>query len=58
LVDREIESLTLATYEQAVKIACLPDLIRGYEQVKMKNVDKFREAVRAASPKNVDRAKK
>jgi indolepyruvate ferredoxin oxidoreductase len=31
--------------QQAVKLANLPDLIRGYEEVKLKNVARFRQAV-------------
>jgi len=30
-----------------VKLANLPDLIRGYEEIKLANVRRFREEVRA-----------
>jgi hypothetical protein len=30
-----------------VKLATLPDLIRGYESIKLGNVQRFRDAVRA-----------
>lgn len=32
-------------YEQAVKLATLPDMIRGYDEVKLRRVEKFREAL-------------
>ncbi|MBI1846860.1 MAG: indolepyruvate ferredoxin oxidoreductase family protein [Candidatus Rokubacteria bacterium] len=47
LLDRALADLSPATYERAVKLAALPDLIRGYEDVKLRNVKKFREEVRA-----------
>jgi len=34
-------------YERAVKLASLPDLIRGYETIKLRNVERFRSEVRA-----------
>ena len=37
--------LSPENYERAVKLAKLPDVIRGYEQVKLKNVARFREEV-------------
>ena len=36
-----------STYERAVTLARLPDLIRGYEDIKLANVEKFRAEVRA-----------
>jgi indolepyruvate ferredoxin oxidoreductase len=47
LVDKALIELTPETYERAVKLAGLPDLIRGYEDVKLKNVERFRTEVRA-----------
>jgi indolepyruvate ferredoxin oxidoreductase len=47
LVDKALTDLSEATYERAVKLAGLPDLIRGYEDVKLRNVRRFREEVRA-----------
>jgi len=35
------------TYERAVRAARLPDLIRGYEDIKLGNVEKYRQEVRA-----------
>jgi indolepyruvate ferredoxin oxidoreductase len=47
LVDKTLTDLGPETYERAVKLAALPDVIRGYEDVKLRNVKKFREEVRA-----------
>jgi len=46
LVDKAIASLGPGTYDRAVKLANLPDVIRGYEDVKLRNVEKFRAEVR------------
>jgi indolepyruvate ferredoxin oxidoreductase len=46
LVDKAIVDLSPAGYERAVKLASLPDLIRGYESIKLGNVTRFREEVR------------
>ena len=47
LVDRAVGGLSPASYDRAAKLAALPDLIRGYEDVKLANVRRFREEVRA-----------
>jgi indolepyruvate ferredoxin oxidoreductase len=47
LVDTALAGLSLATYDRAVTLAALPDLIRGYEDIKLANVRRFREEVRA-----------
>jgi len=47
LIERALSALNGDGYERAVKLAALPDLIRGYEDVKLKSVERFREAVRA-----------
>ena len=39
-----IELLGPATHETAVRLAELPDLVRGYEDVKLRNVERFRAA--------------
>jgi indolepyruvate ferredoxin oxidoreductase len=46
LIDRVLADLSPATYERAVQVAGLPDLIRGYEDIKLANVARFREEVR------------
>jgi indolepyruvate ferredoxin oxidoreductase len=46
LLERLLDGLSPATYERAVTAARLPDGIRGYEDVKLRTVEKFREQVR------------
>jgi indolepyruvate ferredoxin oxidoreductase len=47
LVDKALAGLDGASYDKAVKLAGLPDLIRGYEDIKLANVRRFRDEVRA-----------
>jgi indolepyruvate ferredoxin oxidoreductase len=47
LVDKALVGLSPETYERAVKLASLPDVIRGYEDIKLENVQRFRDEVRA-----------
>jgi indolepyruvate ferredoxin oxidoreductase len=47
LVDKALTDLSPESYERAVKLATLPDLIRGYEDVKLRSVERFRGEVRA-----------
>jgi indolepyruvate ferredoxin oxidoreductase len=47
LVDRALGGLGTASYDRAVKLAALPDLIRGYEDIKLANVRRFRAEVQA-----------
>ncbi len=47
LVDKALVDLSETGYERAVRLANLPDLIRGYEGIKLGNVKRFRDAVRA-----------
>jgi len=47
LVEKALVSLSPETYEAAVKLANLPDVIRGYEAIKLRNVGRFRDEVRA-----------
>jgi indolepyruvate ferredoxin oxidoreductase len=42
LVDRALASLSPATLDTAVEIAELPELVRGYEQIKLAGVERFR----------------
>jgi indolepyruvate ferredoxin oxidoreductase len=46
LIDKALADLSDTTYERAVTLAGLPDLIRGYEEIKLRNVRRFREEVR------------
>ena len=45
LIEAELEDLSATTIDRALEIARLPDLIRGYEQIKLDNVARFREEV-------------
>ncbi len=59
LIETAVAGLSTSSYDQAVTLARTPDMIRGYEDVKRKNVERFRHAVRlildpaatASSPK-------
>jgi indolepyruvate ferredoxin oxidoreductase len=42
LVERALASLSPATHDTAVAIGDLPDMIRGYEDIKLDNVRHFR----------------
>lgn len=46
LIGTALAGLSAASYDQAVKLARTPDTIRGYENVKRKNVERFRQSVR------------
>jgi indolepyruvate ferredoxin oxidoreductase len=46
LVEPALATLSPVTHERAVALASLPDLIRGYEDVKLRNVARFREEAR------------
>jgi indolepyruvate ferredoxin oxidoreductase len=45
LIERELATLSAESHARAVALAKLPDMIRGYEGVKRKNVERFRAAV-------------
>jgi indolepyruvate ferredoxin oxidoreductase len=47
LIERELAGLTPERYEHVVAVAELPDLIRGYEEVKRASIQRFREQVAA-----------
>ncbi|MEU8269966.1 indolepyruvate ferredoxin oxidoreductase family protein [Sphaerisporangium sp. NPDC049002] len=47
LVEECVSGLTATTHERAVELAGLPDLIRGYEQVKLAGVERYRERLAA-----------
>ena len=46
LVFAAIDDLSADNYARAVELARLPDMIRGYDEVKLANVERFWEAVR------------
>ncbi|HEV8674249.1 MAG TPA: indolepyruvate ferredoxin oxidoreductase family protein [Methylomirabilota bacterium] len=47
MVERAVAELSPLTHERAVGIARLPDLVRGYEAIKLRNVERFRAEARA-----------
>jgi indolepyruvate ferredoxin oxidoreductase len=51
LVERATETLTSEHYDEAVALAELPDGIRGYEEIKLANVERFRMKVRETEAK-------
>ena len=44
MIDQALTDLRPETYDRAVQLAELPDMIRGYEEIKEANVEKFRQA--------------
>jgi indolepyruvate ferredoxin oxidoreductase len=46
LLDKALVGLSPESYDRAVRLAELPDLIRGYEDIKLRNVERFRAEVR------------
>jgi indolepyruvate ferredoxin oxidoreductase len=47
LVEKALVGLSAESHPRAVKLAGLPDLVRGYESIKLRNVQRFRDEVRA-----------
>ena len=47
LVDRSLARLTPVTHTTIAQIADLPDVIRGYEEIKLRNVALFRVRAKA-----------
>ncbi|MGD9986300.1 indolepyruvate ferredoxin oxidoreductase family protein [Pseudonocardia sp.] len=47
LVEGLLQDLSAGTLPRAVEIAGLPDMIRGYEDIKLASVARYREALRA-----------
>jgi indolepyruvate ferredoxin oxidoreductase len=47
LVEKALVGLDATSHARAVELANLPDLIRGYEDIKLANVRRFREEVRS-----------
>jgi len=51
LVLRSLETLSPSTGDATAQIAELPDLVRGYESIKLRNVARFREQAAALEAK-------
>ena len=41
------QNLNDETYERALRLARLPDVVRGYDEVKLRNVQRFQREVSA-----------
>jgi indolepyruvate ferredoxin oxidoreductase len=50
LLDEIVERLGEANHEVAVELAGLPDLVRGYDEVKLRNVDRYHEELSRLRP--------
>jgi indolepyruvate ferredoxin oxidoreductase len=47
MIERVLADLSPSGYDRAVRVACLPELVRGYEAVKLRSVERFRAEARA-----------
>jgi indolepyruvate ferredoxin oxidoreductase len=47
MIEQMLTDLRPETYDKALEAAELPDMIRGYEEIKEANVEKFRQAAKA-----------
>ena len=45
MIDEELHTLSPDTYERAVALATLPDVVRGYEEIKLRNVERYRAEI-------------
>jgi indolepyruvate ferredoxin oxidoreductase len=48
MIERELADLSPDTLAHALEVAQLPDMIRGYEQIKLDNVTRFRQKYETA----------
>jgi len=46
MIEQMLTDLRPETYDKALEVAELPDMIRGYEGIKEANVEKFRQAAK------------
>ena len=42
MIEDALDGLSVETHARAVELAALPDMIRGYEEIKLANVEKYR----------------
>src|SRR2546428_2811938 len=47
-IDRALAALTADNLDDAVTLADLPDLVRGYEEIKVRRVENYRQRLREA----------
>jgi indolepyruvate ferredoxin oxidoreductase len=45
MMEHTLKSLTAENYDRVVELAQTPDIVRGYEDIKLANVDRYRAAV-------------
>jgi indolepyruvate ferredoxin oxidoreductase len=45
LIEQMLVDLSPENYERAFKLANLPDMIRGYEDIKLRNIQRFWDEV-------------
>jgi indolepyruvate ferredoxin oxidoreductase len=45
LVQQSLDSLSSNNYDTAVELLSLPDMVRGYEDIKLRNVEKYQQRV-------------
>ena len=45
MIEQELFALSPDTYERAVALATLPDVVRGYEDIKLRNVERYRAEI-------------
>ena len=45
MMEEELRALSLDTYERAVALATMPDIVRGYEGIKLRNVERYRAEI-------------
>ncbi|WP_228431026.1 DUF6537 domain-containing protein [Baekduia soli] len=57
LVERSLERLTPATHATVARIADLPDVVRGYEDIKLANVETFHRRAAALEQELADGAR-
>ena len=53
LMEEAVAGLSSDTYNWAVRLAELPDMIRGYEEIKLNNITRFREEVQKLKAERV-----
>ena len=47
-IESALQDLRVDDLDQVVALAELPDMVRGYEDIKLRNVERYRAAVSAA----------
>ncbi len=45
MIENALKQLEAATYERVIELASLPDVIRGYEEIKRANIAHYRAKV-------------